>query len=78
MRLADFNGDGITDLHCPVGANQYIAFGRGNGMFTAAPTAIYWCYNPPTPADINGDGQADLDCNDNSTHWAALSSPATA
>jgi hypothetical protein len=67
--VADFNGDGKSDLLCnnPAAGQFEVAFSNGDGSFTVGPLFSGWCTGGSVSvADVNGDGKADLICTDTS------------
>jgi len=63
--LADFNGDGKTDLWCVSNGQVLMALSNGDGTFVsepAWPSSGSWCTGTLFSGDFNGDGKGDLDC----------------
>lgn len=63
--LADFNGDGYSDLWCHDPLDEKIALSDGKGGLTVYPLKSGWCTNPTWKVgigDFNGDGKDDLWC----------------
>jgi hypothetical protein len=66
--VADFNGDGKSDLALISSAGTtltiYVALSNGDGTFTLGPAQTFggetWGVFNPTVGDFNGDGKADL------------------
>ena len=63
--LGDFNGDGMTDMHChrKSDGQTWIALANGDGTFDYQ-TKNTWCAtgNKLVSGDFNGDGMTDLQC----------------
>ncbi len=62
--VADFNGDGKTDVALSSGLGTQIYLGRGDGTFIEPGTSVAHdsCDNLVAVADVNRDGKPDLIC----------------
>lgn len=64
--IGDYDADGKDDLRCFSQGKLTIAFSRGDGTFSAAPSwpaSGTWCDGQePKSGDYDGDGRADLRC----------------
>lgn len=90
LYLADFNGDGLSDLLCHDVQNgrRWISYATGNAASPLSEqgknnweTASNWCGHPTGQlftGDFNGDGRADLLCHDvkSGYKWVSLSDAA--